>query len=355
MKPRDKRIKHSLFSWGQYVLFFLLISFVVTCSFLLFIDGLDINLEQLDIRRSAITTFVNILLLSVLFTVMYSIWRMITVERPVKRILRATRQVTRGDFSARIAPLHGLNGANEFDAIIDDFNRMAAELSGIETLRTDFIASVSHELKTPLTVMQNYATLLQDADLSETDRLAYAKTIATASQRLSGLIENVLRLSKLENQQIFPQKKPYDLGEQLRACLLGFEEVWEEKGIEIDVDIEDVSIQADAELLGLVWNNLISNALKFTEPGGRVAVSLKGGLGGAVVEVSDTGCGMPPEVGQHIFEKFYQGDVSRAMQGNGLGLALVKRVMDIVGGDISVQSAVGRGSTFTVVLGEEER
>lgn len=125
--------------------------------------------------------------------------------------------------------------------------------------------------------------------------------------------------------------------------------------IEIDADIGDVSIHADAKLLGLVWNNLISNALKFTEPGGKVSVSLRNGPNGIVVEVSDTGCGIPPDVGRHIFDKFYQGDPSRAIHGNGLGLALVKRVMDIVGGDISVQSAVGRGSIFTVVLGEALR
>ncbi len=168
---------------------------------------------------------------------------------------------------------------------------------------------------------------------------------------MSELITNILKLNKLENQQIFPEAKPYDLGEQLRECLLGFEDMWGKKNLVISTDIaDDIIIQTDGELLSLVWNNLFSNAVKFSEPDGEISVSLKRSHGDVIVKVTDTGCGMASEVGRHIFEKFYQGDSSHAMQGNGLGLALVKRVVDIVGGEISVESAVGRGSTFTVML-----
>ena len=181
--------------------------------------------------------------------------------------------------------------------------------------------------------------------------MEYAKAITAASRRLADLITNILKLNRLENQQIYPDKKTFDLGEQLCGCLLGFENTWEEKGIEIETDIADgVSIRSDPELLSLVWNNLFSNALKFTEPGGTVGLTLKQDDDFAVVTVSDTGCGIAPEVGKHIFEKFYQGDTSHAAQGNGLGLALVKRVVDIVGGEITVESEVGRGSAFTVRL-----
>jgi len=153
----------------------------------------------------------------------------------------------------------------------------------------------------------------------------------------------------LENQQIFPQAAEFDLGEQICECLLQFENVWEKAEIEIDTDIaEDVKICADAELLSLVWNNLFSNAFKFTGSGGTVTVSLTATEQHAVVKVKDTGCGMTSEVGAHIFEKFYQGDTSHSVQGNGLGLALVKRVIDILQGEIGVESAVGVGTSFTV-------
>ena len=254
-----------------------------------------------------------------------------------------------GDFTARIEPVRGVDAG--FNAIIDYFNRMVQELSGMETLRTDFIANVSHELKTPLAVIQNYGTMLQQPGLSEEDRMDYARTVTNASQRLANLITNILKLNKLESQQIYPKKERFDLSEQLCECLLGFENAWEAKSLEIETEIEDsVTVESDPELLSLVWNNLFSNAIKFTEPGGTVGLKLYTESGHAVVEVSDTGCGISPEVGAHIFEKFYQGDTSHATQGNGLGLALVKRVVDIVGGEIGVKSELGKGTTFTVKI-----
>jgi signal transduction histidine kinase len=241
-----------------------------------------------------------------------------------------------------------------FNVIIDYFNRMTEELSGMETLRTDFIANVSHELKTPLAVIQNYGTMLQNPQLPEAERMEYAKSITDASRSLADMVSNILKLNKLENQNIYPDTKTYDLGEQLCECLVTWENVWEQKEIEIEVDVEEnVLVKADPELLTLVWNNLFSNAIKFTEPGGKVRVTLNTQGEEAVARISDTGCGISPEVGRHIFEKFYQGDTSHATKGNGLGLALVKRVMDITKGDIQVSSEVGKGSTFTVKLRRE--
>lgn len=234
---------------------------------------------------------------------------------------------------------------------MESINRMTEELSGVETLRSDFIANVSHELKTPLSVMQNYGTLLQSKELSEEKRLEYAKSITNTSRKLADLITNILKLNRLENQQIYPNKNRYNLSEQLCECLVQFENVWEKSQIKIDIDLdEDVMVNGDMELLSIVWNNLFSNAFKFTNRGGKVSVSLKNYGVFAVVKVSDTGCGMPPEVGKHIFDKFYQGDTSHATEGNGLGLALVKRIIDIIGGEISVNSTLGLGSTFTVKL-----
>ena len=336
-----------------FCIFFLLIAFVLTSSMALFLTylgrSMELNFTESNIRIAALVTFGNVFMLSLVCAAVDTLRRKITVERPVKRIVRGAQQVMDGDLSTRIEPVRG--GENGFNAIIDYFNRMVEELSGMETLRTDFITNVSHELKTPLAVIQNYGTMLQQADLSEEERVEYARTITGASRRLADMISNILKLNKLENQQIYPDKKRYDLSEQLCECLLGFESAWEAKELEIETDIEDgVTVESDPELLSLVWNNLFSNAIKFTETGGTVSLRVHSDGDSAVVSVRDTGCGISPETGAHIFEKFYQGDTSHATQGNGLGLALVKRVVDIVGGEIDVSSQLGVGSTFTVKL-----
>ena len=273
------------------------------------------------------------------------------MERPAKRITDAAEKIMQGDFTVRVKPQGKLGSDNTFNEIIECFNKMAEELGSVETLRTDFIANVSHEMKTPLAVMQNYGTLLQAPELSDEKRIEYAKGVTDGSRRMADMLANILKLNRLENQQIYPQTSEFNLGEQLCECFLQYENVWEKAAIQIDTDIaENVRVKADAELLSLVWNNLFSNAFKFTEAGGTVTVTLFATEHHAVVKVSDTGCGMSPEVGSHIFEKFYQGDPSHSAQGNGLGLALVKRVIDIMQGEIGVESAVGKGSTFTVKI-----
>ena len=339
---------------SNYCVFFLMAAFLISCCMLLFVttlaDTMELSLTDEDLGAAAKITFANVLLLSLLFTVIDEVRRKLTVERPVKRITQAAERIMQGDLSVRIESRD--NDAEQFGQIIDCINRMTEELSGVETLRTDFIANVSHEMKTPLAVMQNYGTLLQQPGLDEQTRIEYGKAVAGAARRLASMMTNILKLNKLENQQIFPKAAPYDLSEQLCQCLLQFEDVWEDKDIRLEVAIADgVTVEADEELLSLVWNNLLSNAFKFTPPGGTVWVSLEATEQYATVKVRDTGCGIPPEVGAHIFEKFYQGDTSRATQGNGLGLALVKRVIDILRGQISVESAVGKGSVFTVRIG----
>lgn len=355
MSRKQSRASRWLGTLWQYLVFFLLIAFVVTCCMLLFLETLQANMEmpltQEMIEAAAKLTFGNVVLISFLCTIIDSTRRWFMVTRPVQRIADAAGKITQGDFSVRIEPVFTMSGQDGFNTIIHTFNRMAEELSGIETLRTDFISNVSHELKTPLAIIQNYGAMLQQPGLTEEQRREYAKTITDASRRLAGLITNILKLNKLESQQIYPEKETFDLGEQLCECLLSFEDIWEEKNIELVTDIsEGVIVKSDRSLLSLVWNNLFSNALKFTPTEGRVSVSLKADGAFAVVQVSDTGCGISPEVGKHIFEKFYQGDTSHATQGNGLGLALVKRVMDIVDGDISVNSEAGKGSIFTVTI-----
>lgn len=330
----------------SYMIFFALCAFVVTCSFLLFFFGIELSEEQ--VRAMAPLTFGNVALISFLLVCGNQIWKKITVDRQVQTIKSSLEQIMDGDFSVR---LDSKGSQANFREIMESINRMTEELSGVETLRTDFISNVSHELKTPLSVIQNYGMLLQSPELSEEKRLEYARAITEASRRLADLITNILKLNRLENQQIYPAATEYNLGEQLCECLLQFETQWEQKQIQISTDIaEDVLVKADRELLYLVWNNLFSNAFKFTEPGGTVTVGLKCQEDCALVLVEDTGCGMSPEVGAHIFEKFYQGDTSHASQGNGLGLPLVKRIIDIIGGEISVSSTPGVGSRFLVKI-----
>lgn len=340
----------------QYILFFLLVAFLVTCTMTLFVSTLSADLGIAmtgeNLTRAARLTFLNVLLLSVLLTALDFARRKLTTDRITERIAAATRELVKGNFDVRIPQnISRLAMDEKYVEIIDCFNKMAGELGSVETLRTDFVANVSHEMKTPLAVMQNYGTLLQAPNLSEEKRMEYAKGVTDGARRLADMMTNILKLNRLENQQIFPQAERFDLSEQLCESLLQYESVWERDGIEIDTDIaEGITVQADRELLGLVWNNLLSNAFKFTPSGGTVSLRLTADEKYAVVQVQDTGCGMSAEVGAHIFEKFYQGDTSHATQGNGLGLALVKRVVDILKGEISVESTVGVGSTFTVKI-----
>ena len=335
----------------RYLGFFIFMCFVTASCTMLFVRTMGIPLSGDGLNQAARFTFYNVVALSLLYTIIDVIRRRFTVERPIRRITEAAGRVMRGDLSVRIEKSPLFDSSSGFDTIIDYFNRMVQELGGMETLRTDFIANVSHELKTPLAVIQNYGTMLQQRGLPEAERLEYAKTITGAARDLASMVSNILRLNQLENQSIYPACAAFDLGEQLCECLLGFENLWEEKQLELNTSIEDgVLIEADPELLSLVWNNLFSNAVKFTPPGGCIGLSLETEGGTAVVRVSDTGCGIPREAVGHIFEKFYQADSSHATQGNGLGLALVRRVMDIADGEISVESEPGRGSVFTVKL-----
>lgn len=247
-----------------------------------------------------------------------------TYEEPLHKMAEATRKVSEGDFSVYVPTIHTADKLDYLDVMILDFNKMVEELGSIETLKTDFVSNVSHEMKTPIALIKNYAELLSVDRIEDGQRKEYARSVETAATRLSELISNILKLNKLENQKIMP---------------------------ELETKIEDVAmVKADASLMELVWNNLIGNALKFTEPGGSVTVSQTLDADCIRITVSDTGCGMSRESMNHIFDKFYQGDTSHSREGNGLGLALVKRVLELMDGDIQVVSEEGNGSTFTVTL-----
>lgn len=274
-----------------------------------------------------------------------------TYDEPLHKMAEATRKVSEGDFSVYVPTVHTADKLDYVDVMIMDFNKMVEELGSIETLKTDFVSNVSHEMKTPIAIIKNYAQLLRTGKAAEEQREEYAKGIEDAASRLSSLISNILKLNKLEHQRITPEAEIYDVCRQLCESAFLFEDAMEEKGIELEADIEDAAmIKADASLMELVWNNLLSNAVKFTEQGGSITIRQTSDEDYIRISVSDTGCGISKESINHIFDKFYQGDTSHSAEGSGLGLALVKRVLELMDGEIRITSEEGKGSTFLVTL-----
>ena len=331
--------------------------FLLVLGGLLGTSGVHVGLVVL-VNRLALSGIVQTIIpliywigMSFLFTMFIVHMTKDTYEKPVQQLAEATRKVAEGDFSVYVPTIHTEDKLDYLDVMILDFNRMVEELGGIETLKTDFFSNVSHEIKTPLAVIRNTAQLLRSEKLSEAEKAEYIDTIDRYAGRLTDLITNILKLNKLEKQNIQPKSEPYDLCAQLAECALMFENRWEEKDIEFEADLEDKAvIEADASLLEIVWSNLLSNAIKFTEPGGSVTLRQTSGGDYVEVSVSDTGCGMDDETMKNIFDKFYQGDTSHTTEGNGLGLALVLQIVRMTGGEISAASAPDEGSTFTVKL-----
>lgn len=298
----------------------------------------------------AVSVFSIILFGAVLCTAIDVLRRKIMVEKPVNKILEATKKIAAGDFKVKIEHVHEYLRYDEYDLIFDNINLLASELSKNELLKNDFISNVSHEIKTPLAVIQTYASLLQNKNLSDEQKSECLEGLKKQTKKLSDLISNILKLNKLENQKIVPEIARFDLAELVRTSALNFETLIEEKNIDLKCDIDEIKITSSETLIEIVLNNLISNAIKFTDNGGKIKISLKQDDAHAIIKVTDTGCGISSDVGKHIFEKFYQGDTSHSSEGNGLGLALVKKVIDILGGEISVESKLKKGSTFTIKL-----
>lgn len=267
--------------------------------------------------------------------------------QPILKINDAAKKVAKGDFSVR---LDERSIAKEMVEIAVNFNVMVKELSNTETLRTDFVSNVSHEFKTPLSAIEGYTTLLQDETLTRPEQQVYIERILENTGRLTRLTQSILSLSQLENQEIVLQKEMFQLDEQIRRVLLGYEHLWEEKRLAIDVNLDEVRFFGNKALLAQVWSNLIDNAIKFSNSGGTLAVSCREAERSIRVSVRDTGIGMPEEVRQHAFDKFYQGDRSHAGTGSGLGLALVKRIVSLCDGDITIYSKEGAGTEITVSL-----
>ena len=275
------------------------------------------------------------------------------VSKPLEEILYATKQITKGNFDINLLPNHSYIDYDEFDQIKEDLNKMAKELSKSEILKNDFISNVSHEIKTPLMVIQNYAQALNNKNLTNEEREKYLHNLQITCKKLNNLVMNILRLNKLENQTLSKEITKFNLSELLIEQILQFENLIEEKNIELECDIEEnIIINSEKSYLEIIFNNLISNATKFTNANGKISISLKKRENEYHIIFSDNGCGMDKETGKHIFDKFYQGDTSRSKEGNGLGLALVKKVIDVLGGTIKVESELNKGTTFELLLKE---
>ncbi len=300
------------------------------------------NNELVNFRSSAITA----LLFCAMIGAMLMLVAVMQVTKPVKRLTRATKEVAKGNFDVTV----DYESCDEVGQLAHHFNLMTRELKNMEYLRKDFVSNVSHEFKTPIASIQGFARLLKSKDLTKEEFDEYTDVIISESGRLAKLSSNLLRLSRLENQAIPEQETEFSLDEQIRKTILLLENDWSKKNLDLDIDMQDVMYLGNEEMLQQVWINLISNAIKFSHDGGLLRVCLEKDGGFANVEITDNGAGISEEALPRIFEKFYQGDPSHSKQGNGLGLAIVKQILQSCGGEISVESEVGKGTRFTVRL-----
>lgn len=336
------------YTFFGFLLFFVTVAFNMTLGIIVYE-----SIEQTNFSTALVISLVTFI--SALFcTIIDYFRRKIMIGRPLKEILNATELMARGNFKVRLIPHNSYKNYDEFDYIKEDLNNLAKELSKSEVLKTDFIANLSHEIKTPLSIIQNYAKALENKDLDLATKEKYLNNLQEGCKRLTNLVTNILKLNKLENQKLTPEISNFNLSESLIKELLQYEDIIDNKNLNLECDIEeDLYINSEESYLKIIWNNLISNAIKFTDNGGIIKISLKKINSEYEFKISDSGCGMDKETGIHIFDKFYQGDTSHSKEGNGLGLTLVKKVIDVLGGSINVESEKGKGTTFTVTIMEE--
>ncbi|MDY2835310.1 MAG: HAMP domain-containing sensor histidine kinase [Candidatus Aphodomonas sp.] len=274
------------------------------------------------------------------------------ISKPIVQITEAAERVAKGDFSAKV-PLRRQTKKHPYDeveALAATFNQMTDDLKSIEYLRKDFTSSVSHEIKSPIATISGYAQLLRDETLDAETRRAYTLAISESCAQLSRLSDNLLRITRLESGKRKPLAEPFQLDEQLRRTLAAMMPEFRRRKLELSVDLCAARIVSDRELLEQVWQNLLRNAIKFTPEGGSIRVGLTTQEGAFRVQIADTGIGIDESAQKHIFEKFFQADTSHHTEGSGLGLSLVKRIVDACGGEITVESQLGKGSTFSVTL-----
>ena len=309
--------------------------------------GLTLLLERFIHFDSKVLLLIDLVAVSVLVGILVTSFLSRWFFGPIKKLGAAMESVADGDFSVR---LETKSSAKEIKEIYSGFNLMVHELAATEILQTDFVSNVSHEFKTPINAIEGYTTLLQGGDNLDEDQKRYVEKILFNTKRLSSLVGNILLLSKIENQAIQTKQTRFSLDEQIRQSIVALEPAWMEKDVEFDVELDSVEYQGNESLLYHVWDNLIGNAIKFNSQCGIVRIRLRKERNRIVFTIDDNGPGISEDAKKHIFDKFYQADSSHKEEGNGLGLALVKRILTIVDGEIGVENLSGGGCRFTVTL-----
>lgn len=346
-RQKDQRIKKEIFPVSIFALSLIFFAVITTIQMKIIGDYID----YAEVSHIAMTGIFGFWFLGAITFTFFTSWQIRKkYTEPLEEIADAARKVAEGDFSVYLRPRHTKDKADCLDVLVQDFNKMVEELGSIETLKTDFFSNVSHEFKTPLSVIYSNAQILQRQNLGG-EQKECVDNIVDSSKRMASLIQNMLKLNKLEKQTITPEVETFDVCAQICECAVQFEESWEKKNLELNVEMEDrVYISADSGLMELVWNNLLSNAIKYNREGGTITISESSDDWYVRISVADTGCGMSEKVIEHIFDKFYQGDESHTTFGNGLGLSLVKRILELSDASITVESTPGKGSVFTVTL-----
>ncbi len=270
---------------------------------------------------------------------------------PIKELNVAMEKVAQGDFSIRLEEKSWIDEVKE---IYSNFNSMVKELGATEIIQTDFVSNVSHEIKTPINAIEGYVMLLQDSQCSEAEKEQYIERILFNTKRLSELVSNVLLLSKLDNQTLETNATEFRLDEQIRQAIMGFEPQWTQKNIDFDIDMDEIKYRGNEKLLIHVWTNLIGNAIKFSPDNGKIIIRLDSNDKNIAFTIQDEGPGIGKDAIKHIFDKFYQEDSSHKQEGSGLGLALVKRILNICEGNIEIESELGKGSKFIVEIAKNQ-
>lgn len=313
-----------------------------------------------EIIRQLINSFLGF---SLFFCFMFLLSRIPLVRSKQNQhlypIIQAMKMIAEGNFNVDLSfysnQFREQDKHHPYYQIVENIKLMAAKLGEMEEMRQEFISNVSHEIQSPLTSISGFAHALKNEDLKPEERRHYLEIIETESKRLSKLSENLLKLTSLESEHLSLDRKSYRLDYQLRRIILANEPQWMEKKINMDISLDKVTITADEELMDQVWINLLHNSIKFTPQGGTISIAaFKSGEDSIIVKIRDTGIGIEKDTLMHIFERFYKADQSRNRMagGNGLGLSIVKKIIDLHKGDIRVQSEFGAGTEFTVTLSE---
>lgn len=334
-----KRIGLSLlFSLAVLLIFVITALISAAISFLV----IQLGLVEPSGTLPVIITLISIIAVGTFFSLMMGRFPL----KAIQKVIAATNQLANGNFSTRL----NIVRPTEFKKLSDSFNRMAAELGRIELLRTDFVNNFSHEFKTPIVSIKGFAEILKRDNLTVEERVKYLDIIIKESDRLASLATNVLNLSKVENQSILSEKQTFDLGEQVRRCIVLLQSKWERKQISLSIDVQDIFYVGNEELLEQVWLNLFDNAVKFTPEGGVITITLKQTNQTAQFILQDSGCGISGDDIEHVFNRFYQADALQAVKGHGLGLAVAQKIVKLHGGDILCHSEANKGTEFIVTL-----